>query len=230
MSVNYRVISIGTLASHPLWEEPLEARTGHATTTLIQTDDANILVDPSLPPQALLARLDERSNIKAQQITHVFLTAADVLHRRALAAFSNATWLIHEPELDAINAALTTQLEEAQRRDEHEIAAAIEQEQEILRNCQPADDSIVPGVDLFPLPGITQGSCGLLLPLPRATVLICGDAVATFEHLEQGKVLPACYDIEQAQESFTDAVEIADLLILGRDNLTLNPLRRPLGL
>ncbi len=230
MSVNYRVISIGTLAAHPLWEDQLETRTGHATTTLIQTDDANILVDPSLPPQALLARLDERSNIEPQQITHVFLTSADVLHRRALAAFSSARWLVHEPELDAINTALATQLQEAQRGDEHEIAAAIEQEQEILRNCRLADDSIVPGVDLFPLPGVTQGSCGLLLPLPRATVLICGDAVATFEHLEQGKVLPACYDIEQAQESFTDAVEIADLLILGRDNLTLNPLRRPMGL
>ena len=230
VSLNYRVISIGTLAAHPLWEERLETRTAHATTTLIQTDDANILVDPSLPPQALLARLDERSNIKPQQITHVFLTSADVLHRRALAAFSSATWLAHEPELDALQAAFTTQLEEAQRGDEHEIAAAIEQEQEILRNCQPADDSIVEGVDLFPLPGVTPGSCGLLLPLPRATVIICGDAIATAEHLDQGKVLPSCCDIEQAQSSFTEAVEIADLLILGRGNLTLNPLRGPMGL
>ena len=230
MSVNYRVISIGTLATHPLWEDQLETRTGHATTTLIQTEDANILVDTSLPPQALLARLDERSNIKPQQITHVFLTSADALHRRALTAFSSATWLAHEPELDAIQAAFATQLEEAERGDEHEIAAAIEQEQQILHDVQPANDSIAQGVDLFPLPGATPGTCGLLLPLSRATVLICGDAVATIEHLEQGKVLQGCHNLEEAQASFTEAVEIADLLIPGRDNLTLNPLRRPMGL
>ena len=64
-------------------------------------------------------------------------------------------------------------------------------------------------------------------PSPAATVLICGDAVATREHLEQGKVLPTCHNIEQAQESFAEAIEIADLLIPGRDNVSLNPLRQP---
>ena len=58
------------------------------------------------------------------------------------------------------------------------------------------------------------------------TVLVCGDAIPTFEHLSQGKVLPGCVSIETAQESFKEAVENADVLILGRDNLALNPLRR----
>ena len=65
----------------------------------------------------------------------------------------------------------------------------------------------------------------MLLLLPRATALICGDAVATVEHLQQGKVLPGCFNVDQARESFAEAVEIADLLIPGRDNLTLSPLR-----
>jgi glyoxylase-like metal-dependent hydrolase (beta-lactamase superfamily II) len=80
-------------------------------------------------------------------------------------------------------------------------------------------------VDLFPLPGVTPGACGLLLSLPRTTVLVCGDAVATIEHLEQGKVLPSCYDTEQARASFAEALQIADLLILGRDNIAPSPLR-----
>ena len=58
-------------------------------------------------------------------------------------------------------------------------------------------------------------------------MLVCGDAVATQEHLEQGKVLPYCHDVEQAQQSFAEAIEIADLLIPGRDNISLNPLRQP---
>lgn len=71
--------------------------------------------------------------------------------------------------------------------------------------------------------------CGLLMPMPRTTALICGDAIATLEHLEQGVVLPHVVDLEKAKESFKEAVEIADLLVLGRDNLIPNPIR-PLGM
>jgi glyoxylase-like metal-dependent hydrolase (beta-lactamase superfamily II) len=81
-------------------------------------------------------------------------------------------------------------------------------------------------VDLFPLPGVTPGTCGVLLALPGVTVLACGDAIPTFEHLSQGKVLPTAANIEQAEESFREAVEIADVLILGRDNIARNPLKR----
>ena len=58
------------------------------------------------------------------------------------------------------------------------------------------------------------------------TTLICGDAIPTQDHLEQGKVLPTCWNREKAQESFSEAVEIADLLILGRDNAVMNMTRR----
>ncbi|MEO1511313.1 MAG: hypothetical protein AAFU70_04495, partial [Planctomycetota bacterium] len=60
----------------------------------------------------------------------------------------------------------------------------------------------------------------------RETTLVCGDAIPTIEHLEQGKVLPSADDAERAQESFREAVEIADVLVLGRDNLVVNPLRK----
>ena len=81
-------------------------------------------------------------------------------------------------------------------------------------------------MDLFPLPGVTPGTCGLLLTLPRQTLLIAGDAVATVEHLEQGKVLDRCHDVEQAKESFAEAIEIADVIVPGRDNLCLVPTKR----
>ena len=78
---------------------------------------------------------------------------------------------------------------------------------------------------VFPLYGVTPGLCGLLLPTPRATVLVCGDSVATLEHLQEGKVLPHLHDLEAAHESFKEAIEIADVLIPGRDNIVPNPLR-----
>ncbi len=61
-------------------------------------------------------------------------------------------------------------------------------------------------------------------------MLICGDAIATSEHLEKGKVLPNCHNVEHAQSSFTEAIEIADVFILGRDNIIVNPLRKPFGM
>lgn len=226
--MEYRIISIGTLAAHPLWgEEHVDVRTGHATTTLISTDSAHIIVDPSLPPAALLARMGERSPVTADQVTHVFLTTAGREHRRALAVFENARWLVAERELVSVKADLVRRHKEANAGGDDELAELLGSDVDILRRCKPAPDRLANGVDLFPLPGVTPGCCGLLLSLPRATVLVCGDAVATREHLEQGKVLPNCHDVAQAQESFAEAIEIADLLIPGRDNISLNPLRQP---
>ena len=221
----FRVISIGTLAAHPLWEERLDVRTGHATTTLITAGEANVLVDPSLPAAALVARLGERSRLGPDEITHVFLTSADFLHRRALEAFPSATWLANKPELAAAIAQTAAQLQEAETGGDAEFVRETEHQRTVLGRIDPASDVIVTGVDLFPLPGVSPGSCGLLLPLPRATVCICGDAIATVEHLKQGKVLPECYDVEQARASFAEVIEIADVLVLGRDNVVVNPLR-----
>ena len=57
-------------------------------------------------------------------------------------------------------------------------------------------------------------------------MLVAGDAVATEEHLAAGKVIAPVFNLEQAQESFREAVEIADVIVCGRDNAVLNPMRR----
>lgn len=225
LSPDYRVISIGTLAAHPLWNERSPVRTGHATSTLISAGDTHILVDPSLPPQALLARLSERTNLRADDISHVFLTSFEPDRRRALAAFDQAQWLIHEPERQAALGAISASRDEAIDAGDVDLARVYEDEAALLHKCANAPDRLAPNVDLFPLPGVTPGTCGLLVALPASTVIVCGDAIATLEHLAQGKVLPHCADVEQAQESFREAIEIADVLILGRDNLALNPVR-----
>ena len=223
--LDYRIISLGTLAAHPLWDEKAPQRTGHATTTLISAGKSHILVDPSLPSSALFARMSERTRVKPTEITQVFLTSLEPERRRALRDLPNATWLVHEPERDAALSQWNSAREEAEDGGDRELLTLIATEIEIAHRCEPAPDSLAPHVDLFPLPGVTAGTCGLLLSLPSITVLICGDAIPTIEHLEQGKVLPHCANIEQAQESFREAVEIADVLILGRDNVAMNPLR-----
>lgn len=228
MPIDFRILSIGTLAAHPLWDERVDVRTGHATTTLITTEDANVLVDPGLPGQIIEARLGERSPVRPDEVSHVFLTSFSVDHYRGLAQFPDAEWLLHAPERTAAGALLGEEIERARDGGDEELVRALGDHLELLRRCRVAEDTIVPGVDLFPLPGVTAGACGLLLPLPAATVLVCGDAVATIEHLQRGQVLPTCANIEQAQESFREAIDIADIVVPGRDNLIYNPLKQVL--
>lgn len=221
--MEYRLVSIGTLPSHPLWEEQGVLRTGHATTTMIKSGENILLVDPSLPAQILDARLHERWGFRLFDVTHVFLTSFDPDRRRALDGFSDAVWYMHEPEIESARAFL---LEELQHADgDRELVLLIEHQLQLLTNFKVPEDRVMKGVDLFPLQGYTPGCCGLLLPTPKRTIVIAGDAAATAEHIERCQVLANCADIEVAQESLKECIEIADIIIPGRDNIILNPLR-----
>ncbi|MCA9303472.1 MAG: MBL fold metallo-hydrolase [Phycisphaerales bacterium] len=240
--MDLRIVSIGTLAAHPLWDERGPVRTGHATTTLVQSEGANILIDPGLPAPALNARLSERTKLRPKDITHVFLTSFNPECRRGIELFDRAKWLLSEKERETIGVPLATSLARlAETRDMAEssgeefgedqqgMLAVLQRDVAILARCEAAADSIAPGVDLFPLPGFSAGLCGVLVNEPTRTTLVCGDAIPTLEHLMQGKVLPTCADREQALESYQEAVEIADVLVLGRDNLVMSPTKRGIG-
>lgn len=222
-----KVISIGAMAANPDWGEKEAVRTGHATTTLIETETKRILVDPGLPPQIIAARLSERADMAPADITHVFLTSFHPEARRGIAAFDGADWLISEAEREAIGVPMAQSFKLAVERGHQEQAEALKEDIEILQKFQAAEDSLDEGVDLFPLPGVTPGMCGLLVATTTFTTLVCGDAIPTAYTLENGTVHRGAVDIEQARESFKEAIEIADVLVLGRDNLVVNPVQRP---
>lgn len=233
--MDFRILSIGALGAHPLWNEHAPVRTGHTTTTLIRTGKRCIIVDPGLPPQAVAARLGERSGLSPGDITDVFLTSFLPEARRGLAAFEHADWWISGDEREQVGVHLAQQAIKLRQlspsdedRDDEECALmrALEHDISVMQRCKPAPDRLAEHVDLFPLPGVTPGSCGLLLSAPRATILVCGDAVPTIEHVERGQVLAGAIDLDRAKESFQEALEIADVLIPGRDNAMANPARR----
>lgn len=223
--MDLRVISIGTLAANPLWNERTPVRTGHATTTLIRDGSAVILVDPGLPAQILVARLGERAGIGPEAVTHVFLTSFHPEARRGLEGFERAEWLISQDEREAVGVGLIQQLQRSE--EDAGVRTALEREIALLHRCQAAPDRITPAVHLFPLHGQSPGLTGLLLPEAARTVLVCGDAAPTVEHIQRGQVLPSAVDVTAAKESLGEAVEIADLLVPGRDNLCPSPLRSP---
>jgi glyoxylase-like metal-dependent hydrolase (beta-lactamase superfamily II) len=225
----YRVISIGTLARNTLWNEREPIRMAHATTTLIESDDALIVVDPSLPAPVLAARIHERSGRPPSDVTHVFCTGFSDDLVGGIDAFPEAMWMCSAVELEHAAEALEEDMRGAER---HEEAAALKQLQRLKAvhdKMNVCPDNLVSGVDLFPLPGVRPGTAGLLLSQPTRTVLIAGDAVATSEHLEKGQILQDCFDHEAALASLTEAIEIADIIVPGRDNVVLNPLRAMRG-
>jgi glyoxylase-like metal-dependent hydrolase (beta-lactamase superfamily II) len=178
--MDYRIISIGTLSRHPLWQDKTPPRTAHATTTLIRSDKQVLLVDPSLPGQILEARLAERAGLTLADVTDVFLTNFRPAHRRGLPALEHAKWWVSEAEREAVGVGLIGQLQEVGAEDE-QTEQMLKQDIALLQRCKAAPDKLAGQVDLFPLPGFTPGNCGLLLTLARqATVLIAGDAVPTF--------------------------------------------------
>ena len=219
--MDWRIVSIGTLPSHPLWDERVVTRTGHATTIAIKSGDATLLVDPSLPPTILNARLQERWGIEISQITHVFLTSFDPDRRRTLVGLEHAKWFMHAPEIESATNAIKDEMDRAE--GDVDVTKILAHHLHLLSKFQDADDRVLPNVDLFPLPGYTPGSCGLLLPTARRTIVIAGDTSATSEHLDQGSVLSNCTDVETAQESFKECIEIADIIVPGRGNVVLNP-------
>ncbi|MEY4832484.1 MAG: hypothetical protein RL527_697 [Planctomycetota bacterium] len=221
-----RVLSLGAMAGHPLWGEKGDVRAAHATTTLIEAAGRRIIVDPSLPPQVLLPRMQERTNHPPDAITDVFLTSFQPMRRRGIAAFDKAEWWITEREREASQASLRESLEQAEEAEDRDLIRLVESEMAVLARCRDCEDRLVEGVDLYPMYGVTPGSAGLLVLDASSATLVCGDAIPTLEHLAQGKVFSPCWDLEAAQESFREALEVADVLVLGRDGMIVNPVRR----
>ena len=219
MACTVDVISIGTLSCNPFWGDQGKVRGAHATTTLIREGTTTILVDPSLPPELLTHRLDERAGLKPQQIDAVFLTSFRPVHRRALEAFDKAQWLISEEERSSVIASLTAALERIGREQTGVSAPAeVEQELSLARRTQAAPERLTPAAHLFPSPGAAAGSAALLVAGLK-TIVVAGDAVLTRDHFERARVFERSADPARARQSFADIVEIADIIVPGHDNL-----------
>lgn len=217
MEIDYRIVSIGALSRNRMWDETSPKRTSHATTTLIRDENTTILVDPSLPAELLVQRLDERAGIGPAQVDAVFLTSFRPVHRRSLQRFDRATWLLHEPEI----AAMRSHLAEVCERigdEEQDVERLVTDETALLERFRPAPEKLTSRVHLFPAPGVTPGSAGLLLASASQTVVVTGDAVLTKEYYEAGRVFEQAGDVSVAQGSFSDIMEIADEIVPGHDN------------
>ena len=224
MTVEYRIISIGTLSRNRLWNEVATVRTAHATTTLVVDGDRRILVDPSLPAAAMQARFSERTGQDLSSVTDVFCTTLRPAHRRSVEAMPQANWWVSERELETYRSHLVG-LQDSAGRLSDDDARAIEIDMTLLDRFRPAPEKFTPQVQFYPLYGASVGSAGLLLTPPTTTIVIAGDAAVTSEHLLAGQIWQGCADHQGAMESLRDLLELGDVIVPGHDNVLFSPSR-----
>jgi glyoxylase-like metal-dependent hydrolase (beta-lactamase superfamily II) len=222
MTVEFRVISIGTLSRNRLWGEGGRVRTSHATTTLVCDGKRRILVDPSLPAAALAQRYNERTGGSLADVTDVFCTTLRPVHRRCIEALPDADWWVSETELASYRLHLEGLRESAERLDESDMQA-VEADLKLLEAFQPAPEQFGRQVQLYPTAGPSPGAAGLLLTPPTSTIVIAGDAALTRDYILAGRVWEGCADTEAALSSLQDVLELADVIVPGHDNLVLAP-------
>jgi len=220
MTVEYTVISIGTLSHNRLWSETAPLRTAHATTTLVTDGDRRILVDPSLPGTILDARFHERTGLRLSDVTDVFCTTLRPVHRRGAAACAGARWWCSEAELEWYGDRLRDLAGSAGRLQSEELSA-VQEDLKLLGKFRPAPDRLGKQTELFPLVGPSPGGAGLLLTPATQTLVIAGDAALTAQHVEAAQVWEGAEDTEAALESLRSIIEIADIVIPGHDNVML---------
>lgn len=221
MSVSVDIVSVGTLSRNRFWNETGTVRPSHATTTLLRDGEATVIVDPSLPGEILEQRLDERSGLKPERIDTVLLTNFRPVHRRGLALFSHATWLMSADEIEALTSHLHGIVDAAGARGE-EVDELVEQEIKLLSRIQPAPQRLTDQMHLFPSAGVTPGAASLLALSTERTIAVTGDAIINRDYFAHRQAFEQHSNAEQAVQAVGELIEIADIIIPGHGDWILN--------
>ncbi len=102
----WTVVTIGNLSRNRYWGEPDDKplRDAICTCTLISGEGFELLVDPSLPAKADMAKeLDRRTGVKPDDITAVFVTHEHADHFAGLEHFPKAVWYAAAPVAQILN-------------------------------------------------------------------------------------------------------------------------------
>jgi glyoxylase-like metal-dependent hydrolase (beta-lactamase superfamily II) len=205
--MDWQVLTLGRFSRNRYWgeDEGKAYRSAICTSTLIRADGCNILVDPSLPSPGMEAALDGCTGIKPTQVDIVYITHCHGDHFTGLNVFSNAKWLCAPEEVTQIR----SQLPESD-----------------AGRMQPADDEIVPGVRLIPLPGHTLGLAGLTFESVDGIVAVVGDAVMTRDFFNDRRGYFNSVDKEQSSRSIELLAVSADIIVPGHGNYFINKRNR----
>lgn len=213
MSLQWKTLTLGHLSRNKFWGES-DAAQYHsvvATTTLVQTDDINILVDPTLPVEQTEALLRLHAGLGREDIHIVYATHYHGDHRVDADKYPNAKQYMSAASLQDAQAAIE---EVRQGRGVPAFVMGLE-------DFLPAPEQLAPGVTLYPLPGHTDGNTGLMLAASEGRVLLAGDTIMGEEYFCAGEGYWFNTSAEKTHISILRAAQDADIVVPGHGDVFL---------
>ncbi|MDL2318752.1 MBL fold metallo-hydrolase, partial [Eubacteriales bacterium OttesenSCG-928-A19] len=203
---SWHILTIGHLSRNKFWGEKEDTtyRRPLATCTLISGHGEHIVVDPSLPPEAMAEALLAGSGLHPEQITRVYTTHYHYDHHVSPETFPNAKWTMPAKELAFL-----------QNRWDEYIKMWPVDSREIVDRYEAAGETLCEGINVIPVPGHTEGISALAFTAPEGRVLVTGDAVMTKEFYRAGESYFFGWDIEKGTESIKSLRGKADVIIPG---------------
>ena len=189
----WHVLTIGHLSRNKFWgeDEQQAYRSPLCTCTLLQGEDVNVIIDPSLPAEQMKEALLNAAGISPEAITHTYSTHYHGDHHWDLSAFPNAVCCMPRKDLEEL------------RANEEEIAGKVWTylKHEQIARLVPAEDNLVPGLNMVPLPGHTEGLSGYLFNGPEGRILCTGDCVMTREFFKHNTSYFFGWNVTKCEES-----------------------------
>lgn len=177
MVYTFHIVTIGHLSRNRYWgeDESIAYRKALCTCTLLSGGGEHILVDPSLPAQQMDEALLWAAGLHRADITRVYTTHHHLDHH-VDPLFPNAQWFLPQAEIDYLR----------NNWDDY-IRTFPGDDRANLAHARPVGEMLADGIRVVPLPGHTEGLCGLEFDAPEGRVLLTGDAVMTREFYQAGK-------------------------------------------
>lgn len=206
--VDWQTLTIGHLSRNKFWGESDHAQYHDvvATTTVLRTGQATILVDPALSVDQMEDLLEKHCGLKREDIDIVYATHIHLDHRVDAECYPNAKLYLSAASLKDVEAA--KEQIAAGSGVPSLLAGAIEL-------FEAAPDPLVPGIWLYPLPGHVDGLTGLLFKAEEGTVLVAGDTIMGEEYFLAGEGYWFDTDQEKTWASIQKAQKDADVIVPG---------------
>jgi glyoxylase-like metal-dependent hydrolase (beta-lactamase superfamily II) len=153
-------------------------------------------------PEAL-----RRHGIDPAEVSHVIVTHLHADHYDYFDAFPNAKFVVNR-----------TEYEENAERIAPDVKKALEERPRALQLVE--DNTVIPGVKVFPLGCHTSGSQGVLVRTYMGPVVLTGDVVYKYENIEKDRPINSP-DEKSCRAAMKKIRSLADIVLPAHDPLTL---------